>query len=205
MEELLKLLELCKKDRGALSAPQKSYVERLAAQLGINKTCSCPDWYFDTIVVLINNHKQMSKCKYKLKAGAVLAVFGRADLATTNFNLTDDLAEMHLLLDTRKAIYFEELPLGEDKQWKGIGKDRAASLLKAFKLTDADKTTSAFDPSAKKAEPTKKAEPAKKADTPKKEEPAKKADDSSEDDAKKTEDGAEGGEGDSGEKTDLTE
>lgn len=126
------------------SHPQRSAREatiEAAAKKYLNKikSCSCPDWYMDTIFELINLKKRLMKSKYLLQQGGVLHVFSRMDLLTTNQNITDDLAELHLGLDDRKLAVFEKYPTDDSGEWKGITQKRFNELCKEYNVSPKDR------------------------------------------------------------------
>ena len=74
------------------------------------------------------------KTNYQLRQGGVLHIFSRMDLLTSNQNITDDLAELHLGLDDRKLALLERYPTDATGEWKGISKKRFYELCKAYNV-----------------------------------------------------------------------
>lgn len=99
------------------------------------KTCSCPDWYLDTLAELVYLLKKLKMSKYILLSGAVLYQFSRAELTTTVHNLDDDRAELFLGADSRKLELFEEYPKTEAEEWVGITEARFLELCEQFNVS----------------------------------------------------------------------
>jgi hypothetical protein len=101
------------------------------------KTCSCPDWYMDTLAELVYLLKKLRMSKYILLSGAVLYQFSRSELTTTVHNLDDDRAELFLGADSRKLELFEEYPKTKSGEWVGITEARFSALCEQFNVGPA--------------------------------------------------------------------
>lgn len=97
---------------------RNAVIEDAAAKyLGKLKTCSCEDWYLDQLLLLIKIMDR--KSEYVLKAGVVMDIpFTHEGLTISAFNITDELAELHLATDPSKLRNFTEYPKNAKGAWK---------------------------------------------------------------------------------------
>lgn len=72
---------------------------------------NCNTCYIEAVMQLIKfTTTDMKGCKYELKKGVVLQVFGDPTKAVTNANLTDELAEWHLKNNPSCRKFFVTIP-----------------------------------------------------------------------------------------------
>jgi hypothetical protein len=87
---------------------------------------NCNTCYIEAVMQLIKfTTTDMKGCRYELKKGVVLQVFGDPTKAVTNANLTDELAEWHLKNNPSCRRFFVTIPntpKAESKPEKVMGK-----------------------------------------------------------------------------------
>ena len=101
--------------KGTFSAEQKNEITLLYREvLGKEiKVCNCKDRYSDALIevysYLKRNGTMMTECKYRLKSGVVIQVFGKSGVYT-NDNLTDEVAADYLEKYPKAVDLFEYVP-----------------------------------------------------------------------------------------------
>lgn len=173
---------------GAERTPERlALIERLAFDnLNLKKTCSCPDWYLDTLMKLLNIKD--NTMNYKLKPGAILFLpFHSENLTVSQFNLTETLAILHLAKNPKNAVFFEKYPqdaegnplLPSREELIRLGEDNGVSFSEAELSSLYEKKT--VIPNAEDGQKTKEAKPTKeKAAKPAKAKAAKQKDEEAE-------------------------
>lgn len=111
------------------STLDRSYLDRLHYNIFgrdiTNRGCS--DCYRDAFI-LINNYLKKNKtmpqkCNYRLKPGAVIQFFGKSAIYS-NPNLTDEIAEKYLGLNSDNKCMFSDLP----SDWEARVASRKAGI-----------------------------------------------------------------------------
>ena len=115
-EEVMTTLQSMKsRFHDGFSTLDRAYLDRLYYDLfgnGItNKGCS--DCYRDAFILIVNylkkNKAMPQKCNYRLKPGVVIQFFGKSAIYT-NPNLTDEVAEKYLGMNSDNKRMFSDLP-----------------------------------------------------------------------------------------------
>lgn len=113
IEAVVRLKECLKK--GTFSAEQKNEITLLYREvLGKEiKVCNCKDRYSDALIevylYLKRNDTMKTACRYRLKSGVVIQVFGKSGVYT-NDNLTDEVAVDYLKKYPKAVDLFEYVP-----------------------------------------------------------------------------------------------
>lgn len=133
-ETLKTLHEMESRFADGFSSHDRAFLDKVHYELYDREITNtgCSDCYRDAylqIILKLRQEKAMpKKTEYKLKAGAVISFFG-CSIAYTNANLTDDVAERYLSMNTDNAKMFAELP----DDWK----TRVVSHIERTKNPDA--------------------------------------------------------------------
>lgn len=115
-EEVMTTLQSMKsRFHDGFSTLDRSYLDRLYYDLfgkGITNR-GCSDCYRDAFILIVNylkkNKAMPHKCNYRLKPGVVIQFFGKSAIYT-NPNLTDEVAEKYLGMNSENKRMFSDLP-----------------------------------------------------------------------------------------------
>lgn len=97
------------------SSLDRSYLDSLHYELfgKVITNRGCSDCYRDAFILIVNHLKKTKampqKCNYRLKPGVVIQFFGKSAVYT-NPNLTDEVAEKYLGLNSDNKRMFSDLP-----------------------------------------------------------------------------------------------
>lgn len=111
------------------STLDRAYLDRLYYDLfGKDITNrGCGDCYRDAFILILNylkkNKAMPQKCNYKLKPGAVIQFFGKSAVYS-NPNLTDEIAEKYLGMNSDNRRMFSDLP----SDWEARVASRKAGM-----------------------------------------------------------------------------
>lgn len=129
-EEVMTTLQSMKsRFNDGFSTLDRSYLDRLHYDIFgkdiTNRGCS--DCYRDAFILIINylkkNKAMPQKCNYRLKPGAVIQFFGKSAIYS-NPNLTDEIAEKYLSLNSDNKRMFSDLP----SDWEARVASRKAGI-----------------------------------------------------------------------------
>lgn len=129
-EEVMTTLQSMKsRFNDGFSTLDRSYLDRLHYDIFgkdiTNRGCS--DCYRDAFILIINylkkNKAMPQKCNYRLKPGAVIQFFGKSAIYS-NPNLTDEIAEKFLGMNSDNKRMFSDLP----SDWEARVASRKAGI-----------------------------------------------------------------------------